>query len=360
MHVSRRAFTLIELLVVIAIIAVLIAILLPAFGEARRNGKLTIDASSLRQLSVASASYAVDYENRIPAFTWKENEAYLMMNIQGHIEKTNTHPWNIDAAGEQAIDIIRRRADRVGPTGFPMQKGWIPHPMYSYLILVDYMAGTVPDPIVVSAGDETRDNWRIDPFEKFDKGFWLPLQPEVWNPVLKRWPYSSSFQMVPASYEPYQSVINADTNLRWWQGSLIHEHEQYSVNFKTRLGNLSFADVSHPGAKVFMMDTHQRHFGTQQIYFGHMDARVPLAFFDGSVGVKRTSDANPGWVGKNPDVDCPVFKYQPDTWEPPTRSGDEYDEVVGAYRWTRGGLKGIDFGGKPLETGQSDPGNCDL
>ena len=40
------------------------------------------------------------------------------------------------------------------------------------------------------------------------------------------------------------------------------------------------------------------------------------------------------------------------TFEPPTLSGDALEDVVGYYKWTRGGLKGIDFGGSEINTGQ--------
>ncbi len=58
MTTKQRGFTLIELLVVIAIIALLVAILLPALGEARRAAQNAVSASNLRQLNTAIAAYA--------------------------------------------------------------------------------------------------------------------------------------------------------------------------------------------------------------------------------------------------------------------------------------------------------------
>jgi len=56
------AFTLIELLVVIAIIALLIAILLPALGKARQSARQVLCLSQMRQLELAHAMYADDWD----------------------------------------------------------------------------------------------------------------------------------------------------------------------------------------------------------------------------------------------------------------------------------------------------------
>lgn len=58
--VRRSGFTLIELLVIIAIIAILAAILFPAFLAARDQGKRAACLSNLRQLSSAMRLYADD------------------------------------------------------------------------------------------------------------------------------------------------------------------------------------------------------------------------------------------------------------------------------------------------------------
>ncbi|MFA9478100.1 type II secretion system protein [Phycisphaerales bacterium AB-hyl4] len=91
-HMSKRsAFTLIELLVVISIIALLIAILLPALGAARRTANQMRCLSTLRQMQFASELYAEDYNDwHVPART----------RAPASVPETNWYWGRIDAYRE--------------------------------------------------------------------------------------------------------------------------------------------------------------------------------------------------------------------------------------------------------------------
>lgn len=82
----RKGFTLIELLVVIAIIAILAAILFPVFARAREKARQTSCLSNAKQMGLAYAMYAQDFDDRGPCYdyvaggTWRMSWDALLYN----------------------------------------------------------------------------------------------------------------------------------------------------------------------------------------------------------------------------------------------------------------------------------------
>lgn len=326
-----RGFTLIELLVVISIIALLVGILLPSLAGARRAARQTVCMSNLRQLATSSANYAIDFKGLTAMFSWSPGRTPT--TYTDLIQPVGSFASAAHSA--QATDIIRRRAPSSPNFGFVFL--WNPAIDYSHLVLLDYMSIPLPVPIAACPEDRPLQLWQSD-IAAFNASAFGIRQPQFTGfagDVLRAKPFSSSYETPPATYD--RSTVGS----RIVQSNL--SHYAYGITSNTRFGATTIDQVAFPALKVQLHDTHQRH-GRRQLFFAHPNASQPVLHFDGSVIERKTRDSGAGWQPNAPTAGPTTIVYAPFSYEPPTSTGAATESFVGRYRWTRGGLKGIDFG----------------
>ena len=123
----RSAFTLVELLVVIAIIAILAALLFPAFSKVRAKAEGIYCISNTKQLALAWTLYADDHNGRLAynlggnaltrAVAPRTNVNWVNNIMSWQIDPDNTNVATITEASlgpyTKAIDLYRCPSDRV-------------------------------------------------------------------------------------------------------------------------------------------------------------------------------------------------------------------------------------------------------
>jgi prepilin-type N-terminal cleavage/methylation domain-containing protein/prepilin-type processing-associated H-X9-DG protein len=116
----RRAFTLIELLVVISIIALLVGILLPALGAARRTAQGVVCLNNVRQLGVALGVHVSENDGKLPTFKPVSPATTPGQQSDAQWAKDFTKSMGVDWE-QEALAIVASRDGTSGPSGFD---GW--------------------------------------------------------------------------------------------------------------------------------------------------------------------------------------------------------------------------------------------
>jgi hypothetical protein len=217
---------------------------------------------------------------------------------------------------------------------------------FSYLVLIDggYYGETLPEKGVVCPEDRDAQIWQRNWVDNPNNIIAGTPDPDpgaspAFHQFLSFW---STYQAVPCAWADGTGTLGVNQASGAPGNHLLYYWYQTTIFNVTRMDHIIF-----PSNKVYIFDLFDRHSRKRTIFHAYEDAKQPLLMFDGSANVRRTGDSNRGWDPMNPTNISAITSYQyyPGPGEPRTMSGAASDTVIGHYRWTRKGLKGVDFGG---------------
>ena len=106
-HLKTRGFTLIELLVVIAIIAILAAILFPAFAKARESARRIACVNNLKQIGTSIMQYSQEFDEKLPPCRDDGNVPYPVL-IKAYLQDADVYrcPSNTSTAKLQNTNDV--------------------------------------------------------------------------------------------------------------------------------------------------------------------------------------------------------------------------------------------------------------
>jgi len=324
---------------------------LPAIGGARRKARQVICSSNMHQLLTAQLVYSADYKERIAALNWIPGANH------GSLTDPTLNPgigtsW-LTAEGMQAKDIVKRTTGR----DLPLVQNRFFNRNYWHLVLIDggYF-GSDSSPINPVSGCPEDDwvlRWQKNA-ENYPALVGSSPEPSATPSGAYEWyrPFWSTYQLVPVAWAPDQHKLTAP--IRRTLSQIANRHHLFTGGGTTGggqapLGQRKIDDVAFPSSKVFIFDVFDRHGYKRPIWHAYPIAKQPLAFFDGSVRFLKTANCQKGWNPDTPTSPNPTtYAYNPSTGFPgydhPTLSGAASDPILAGYfRWTRFGLKGIDY-----------------
>jgi prepilin-type N-terminal cleavage/methylation domain-containing protein len=372
----KAGFTLIELLIVIAIIALLIGILLPALGEARRAGRKTLCMANMRSYAQAINSFAIENKDQLAAPNWKGNQ---QVPPEAHPSLLGTKPGSDFEGGALHVVSTIWKKTGVNPRDYTVPGGWIAYILYSHIPLNDYIGGNLPSQVAACPEDTVRLAWQKNWQNPEGAGLPYPSNSNGDNGGQSnwRWPFSSSYSVHTVHWGPSRGgVFNGKGMTMYWVqpegpagggGSFYTSNTPAGLGVDGSFGRNKLTDVRFISSKTIMSDEFARHQGRKVRYYADPDASQPLNFYDGSVREYKTGETNPGWTPanrgsmrdrlahrKDRQVYDPVFVYTPQS-----AGGNQevHNAVAGWYRYTRGGLFGWDVPRGPRRAGITGAGS---
>lgn len=344
-RVAVRGFVQGELLALVIVTIVLAAMMTLASSHARRQSRTAGSVSNLQKFASGITSFGADNDDGIVSLTWRAGPS--RRDRTGYIFPAAL--TDVAAAANQAVATIRWYGGRTDITAIP---NWIPHISYNHLALAEHLEEALPADFMAAPNDPHRLAWQrasrnTPPGDEGNAYFQLLNRPQGNSNNDKRWPYSSSYQFVPASYSPdARTLVSGGPSIPTIAPDPTG-HNFFTVNNSTPLGRRRLSEIAFPANKVLVFETHSGDMGANRYYFAYDQVKAPMLFGDGSVSVRSMSEANPGFQPNLPFSPNPTrINYIPSpAWEPPTPSGAQSEFLNGRVMFTRSGLRGRDFGG---------------
>jgi len=343
----QRGFTIWELFAILVVVVVLVIIFLPAMGSPRINTNGNGSRANLRTLTMGAANYAGDHADLIYTYTYTHNSMGLIdMTGRGMTEEEKS----IVKPVFQAMNILQRATGRIKGNGAIMPApAALLYQRYSHLVLLDYLTDRQPEPIVASPYDKDLISWQENPIGYLDADSDVPYgkgMPKkagydtdpmwVQTAVKQLWAFGSSYQVVPHAW-----VDDVDPQ---YSPSADSPHHMVKGDSEEPLGGRKMSEVKFPSQKVFMYEEFDRFSDPKGIYAAYPEAMINMAFFDGSVRQEMVEDANSAYDDENP-TRVWEQRYVPlDTFPVPMGGLGELKKWDLRFRWTKGGLGGVDFG----------------
>lgn len=357
-----KGFTLIELLIVIAIIALLIGILLPALGTARRTARAATCGNNLRQFSIAMAGFAKDYKDLLFSFTWKKGDPFP--TDMGLNFGSKQVPFGTDEeAGRYHAVWYMRKFGGMRPEESPIPTGWFPYVRYSHLALTPYLGQKLP--LVNTACPEDRWLLAVQKFyrnptesgEEFDTSTNDDGQPTGWRTVFR-----SSYDIHFSNYGPDRDKMimmpGGATRVPFYyvENGVVYFAKEAKLTFTAPgvFASKRLTNVRFPSQKTWASDDFDRHTGRGAKFYAEPSARQPLPFYDGSVRTFMSADTNPGWdpssiVNRKNMGQRRMFTNTRQFYEPVLEGGKTVSYgPTGWYKYTRGGNLGWDVPRGPV------------
>lgn len=349
---ARPGFTLIELGAVLAVFATLVAAALPMARKSRVSAQAQRSAANLSTIGQGAGMYGLDNADQIPGYTRVRPPGADRIEWELPDGDTVIIRADIDAASWQNTEILQRRTGRFGPVADPIEYNnsrlW--HRRWSHLILIDYLDSPFKDGLFIDPADTNQLTWTASPLD-YGFGSTVPYangfnpgvdQDGTWprRGVRQRWAFAASYQITVSAWNPdgidEPSYVPVASTPHLFMGNGLGQGGEF-----IDLSGRDFAEVAFPATKVFFFEEFDRE-QPGDPYFGYDQARPEKLMFDGSVNGFASGDASPSWNAAQ-GKQVWTQRYLPLDTFPTELPGREGDLLSQRYRWTLGGLSGVDY-----------------